>query len=182
MCANTHSSRCIVLSMTLDACEQIKMINDKFSGLSSPANNSLQQSLYIAAIDRYLGIRGLISPITDEDAGLDYDFFHPDTGRVIKILQSIDQDTIMRYEKGRRENAIFIVDALALEHVECDECTRLHPDVESEELSALALALNAYLYVEDELFEFAALEREWDLVLPVERMKCIDILGGMEDE
>ena len=111
------------------------------TGLSSPANNFLRQSLYIAALDRHLGIRGLISPVTDDESGLNFDFFCPTTGTLIKVFKSLDQDAISRYQENHREKNIVIVDAVALEQVECDECGDMHPNWESKELYAVASAL-----------------------------------------
>lgn len=156
--------------------------NNRAAGLSSPANNSLQQSLYIAALDRYLGIRGLISPVTDEDTGLACDFFCPSTGTVIKIFKSLDEGTIFRYEQGRRERSIFIVDAHALETTECDECGDKHPNWESEVLRTAATILDAYLYLDDELFSFNPEECEWEPIIPVERRRCIEALYNMDEE
>lgn len=156
--------------------------NNRAAGLSSPANNSLQQSLYIAALDRHLGIRGLISPVTDEDTDLDYDFFCPDTGTVIKIFKTIDQDIISRHEQGRREKTIFIVDAVALETTECDECGDKHPNWESEVLHTAATILDAYLYLDDELFSFNPEECEWEPVMPVERSRCLEAIANMDEE
>jgi hypothetical protein len=153
--------------------------HDRAAGLSSPANNSLQQSLYIAALDRHLGIRGLISPVTDDTTGLDYDFFCPSTGAVIKIFRSIDQNTIAQYEVGRREKSIFIVDAVALEQDDCDDT---YPNLESGILHTAATVLDAFLYLDDELYIFEPEGCEWDVVIPMERSRCLKAIANIDYE
>jgi hypothetical protein len=158
------------------------MNNERFSGLSSPANSSLQQSLYIATLDRYLDIRGLISPVIDDSSGLDYDFFHAESGAVIKILKSLGHEITSRYEAGRHKNSIFIVDAVALEQDDCDDCGGTHPNLESEVLHTAATVLDAFLYLDDELYMFEPEGCEWDVVIPVERRRCFEALYNLEDE
>ena len=62
-------------------------------------NRSHQQSLYIAAISKYLGYDGLISPMSDTREGVRYtfDFFAPKQKRLFKIFHEFDEETYRLY-------------------------------------------------------------------------------------
>ncbi|HEY3899600.1 MAG TPA: hypothetical protein VGM54_13350 [Chthoniobacter sp.] len=156
--------------------------DNRTAGLSSPANNSLQTSLYIALLDRYLGIRGLVSPVVDEDAKLDYDFFHPKSGRVIKIFKSLQPEEIEKYAISGREENIFIVDAVALDSTTCEGCGEPQPDIDSEELIEAAVVLNAYLYFDDTLNRWDEEVGKWAIMMPYERERCMDAIFNLDDE
>ena len=73
----------------------------KESGISSPANRSLQQSYYIAAIVKFTGHEGLQSPVTNIHEGelYTFDFFCPESEYLFKVL-SLDQ--LDEYDKYLR--------------------------------------------------------------------------------
>lgn len=133
--------------------------NETQRSILFPANNSYGQSLYIAALDRYLGIRGLISPVEDQDEGvtLAFDFFQPSGGKLVKIFRSHDIDeikTYMPYSNTRR--AIFIYDAAAGHSMisQCDDCDGPHLYL-SLTAQSIAIAFGARVYHENVLWQRA---------------------------
>ena len=77
-------------------------------------HNVRRQSVYIAALDRYLDIQGLIYPYQDR-LGYNFDFYAPTHRRLIKIFTHIDDAEIARYlDHPRRKNTIFIIDITPL--------------------------------------------------------------------
>lgn len=150
------------------------------SGLSSPANQSLMHSLYVAALDRHLGIRGLISPVTDNVSGFEYDFFHPASGRLIKIFNSLDDHIIEKYCGAIPEpHPIFIV----------DNDTILGDDKWNSAIDKFlgdaVIRLHALQYLNDMLLEHFVDEDEeddWEIITPIERARCIDAINDLSDE
>ena len=63
------------------------------AGIQMPANDSYQQSLYIASISKSLGYDGLHSPVTDKQNGIEhtFDFYQPDAEILIKMFQGFDE-------------------------------------------------------------------------------------------
>src|SRR4051794_10963757 len=81
--------------------------NTAFSSLK----DSLRQSLYIAALDRQIGLRGFIPAVTDAVGNLTYDFYHAKSGRFVKVFNDLDAKEMARYEEFRPDPApIYIVD------------------------------------------------------------------------
>ena len=71
----------------------------KESGISSPANRSLQQSYYIAAIAKFTGHEGLQSPVANIHEGelYTFDFFCPESEYLFKILPLGELDEYDKY-------------------------------------------------------------------------------------
>jgi hypothetical protein len=88
------------------------------AGIQTQANDSYQQSLYIAAISQFIGCKGLASPAIDTLDGVEYtfDFYHPECGKVFKVFKS---DDLSEYEKYTQYsgNVVIIVDA---DNAECE--------------------------------------------------------------
>ncbi len=144
---------------------------------------SLKQSFYIAALDRYLGLRGFIFPIDDIVNRLTYDFLHQETGAFVKVFTTTDPKHLEPYELRRPErNPIYIVDAEQMDGVERikgpqhnlllpkNVCERLRP-------------FSPYVYYDDTLWEHDPSNEErdcWVAILPDERARCIIALTEME--
>ena len=157
--------------------------NNTLNGISSPANASLQQSLYIAALDRYLGIRGLVSPVTDTNSGLSYDFYHPASGRLIKVFKALSSKHLAEYEQSRpTADPLYIVDGIALEDSECPGCGEMHANFASEDLADALLVFDVLVYADDLLWQFDDEEEEWEPMIPVERSRCMGALLDLADE
>ena len=151
-------------------------------GLSSPTNQSLQQSLYIAALDRHLGIRGLISPVTDTSTGLDYDFFDSEGEQLIKIFKSLAAEDLVKYEEGRPEiDPLYIIDGTGLTAGLCKDCGQMHPSLQSKGLTDAALVFDALLYADDQLWEFCEEDHSWVPITPIQRELCLQAIHNLAD-
>ena len=156
--------------------------NNLQRGLSSPANDSLQQSYYIAALDRYLEMRGLVSPVIDKqsDYVYTYDFLHVESGTVVKIFKQLDDREMSRYSNRADDRVTcFILDATYF----CGDLSdyvvgAAINNVVPEALEAAA-NLRAYIFFEGVLWELSEQpegEWEWKQVIPVERNLCMRTL------
>jgi hypothetical protein len=101
------------------------IISKNNAGIQTPANDSYQQSLYIAAISQFIGCEGLASPASDVRDGIEYtfNFYHPECGKVFKVFKS---DDLSEYEKYTQypEKVAIIVDVSNAEYKigECGCC------------------------------------------------------------
>src|SRR4051812_43732637 len=87
--------------------------NETQSSISSPPNQSYRLSLYIAALDRFLGLRGLVWPVTDDVNGttLTFDFYHPEDRSLVKIFQTLAPEEVARYKGYYQDHdVIFLFD------------------------------------------------------------------------
>ena len=75
-----------------------------------PANRSLQQSHYIAAIAKFTGHEGLQSPVTNiyEDERYTFDFFCPESECLFKVLSLDELDEYDKYLQHPGEVTIII--------------------------------------------------------------------------
>ena len=76
-------------------------------------SDSYRDSLYIAALDRHLGMSGFISHVSDHGEGVDYsfDFYHPRTKRLVKIFRTIETAEINQYAAHPyKDRTVFVID------------------------------------------------------------------------
>ena len=108
-----------------------------------------QQSLYIAALDRYRNIRGLIYPYQDSE-GYQFDFHAPGARRLIKVFTEINEAEIERYSNySKQKNIIFIIDLTGL--VKRPVVAMLNRTIPQRVLES-ASKLGALLFAEEELY------------------------------
>jgi hypothetical protein len=154
-------------------------------GISSPANQSLRQSLYIAALDRYLGIRGLISPVHDKKNDLHYDFLIEHSQRLIKVFKSVEAEEIAKYAEANADtDPIFIIDTELLGETWRAGCEKLPMDIESEEIVEAAINAGALLYHQERLWQPSPdedTENSWEPLEPFERSRCINALLSLKE-
>ena len=151
--------------------------------LSLPTNTSLKQSLYIAALDRFYGIRGLLSPASDTFDGVryDFDFYHPSSGTLIKFFPKFDEDEFRKYSAyAEKHDLISIIDAENIDIEPCEECGHKCIDALPEELTVEAMLSDASLYFNDNMWELVDDEDDdglskWVPLMPFE-------LERLEDE
>ena len=147
------------------------------TNIQTPLNQSLRQSLYIAALDRHLGLRGLIFPVEDKENNISYDFMHAETGQLIKVFKKLHQDEFVKYELSRPDDSpLFIVDELALERSACECCDEDIVCLKSEELMDARTVFDVMLYLDDQLWQFCDATQTWEPIMPVERERCIEAL------
>lgn len=82
--------------------------------INTPLNDSFEKSLYIAMLECYFELRGLMSPVTVEHEGekYDFDFYQPGKKVLIKVFGALDENEVKRYAKLADENnVIYILDA-----------------------------------------------------------------------
>ena len=155
-------------------------VNDEsHPGISSPANQSLRQSLYIAALVRYLGIRGLISPIYDEKNDLHYDFLIEHSQRLIRVFKSLDVEEMSKYAEANGDYVpILIIDT---EHLKKTECSgKLRVDIESDEIVEAAINTGALLYHQERLWRLSPDEdadNVWERLEPIDSCRVNTPLG-----
>ena len=175
---------CDIANMNFNNSENDEATVNDAPGISSPANQSLRQSLYIAALDRYLGIRGLISPVYDEKYDLHYDFLIEHSQRLIKVFKSVEAEEIAKYAEANADSdPIFILDTEYLGETWRAVCEKLPMDIESEEIVEAAINAGALLYYQDRLWQPTPDEdtdKSWDPLEPFERSRCINALLGLE--
>ena len=165
---------CEIVNMNFNNSESdnANIHDESHPGISSPANQSLRQSLYIAALDRYLGIRGLISPVYDEKYDLHYDFLIEHSQRLIKVFKSLDAEEMSKYEEANAHyDPIFILDSELLEKTECPGCGDLHVNIESDEIVEAAINTGALLYHQERLWRLSPdedSENVWERLEPID--------------
>jgi len=123
-----------------------------------PVGESFQQSVYIAALDRYFGINGVMSSVVDIQGGKSYtfDFYAPQRSHFIKIFKDLDHEEIERY--GNHPNVdgiLFVLDVSGVVEMENPHRGILHDSLPEIVISAVA-KLGACLFVQN---------RMWDLVM-----------------
>jgi hypothetical protein len=146
------------------------------STLSLPNNASFKQSLYIAALDRFYGIRGLLSPVSETIDGVhyDFDFYHPESEMLIKFFSKFDEEAFRKYSAYAETHEVrIIIDAEEVEiatHPGCGhKCIHALP----EELTVEAMLSDASLYFNDHIWELFDHEDNdglsiWVPLLPIE--------------
>ena len=160
------------------------------AGIQMPANNSYQQSLYIAAISKSLGLEGLVSPVTDVRKGVEYafNFYHPEAQRLVKVFQTYDKESYRQYSKHPKQ-PIIIFDAASIPHQlkEC-ECgcgySYLHVS-ESAFSESVRWNDRAYIYHDGDLWKcHASIDGEWrwKQVMPVVLQQFVDEDDAPEDD
>jgi hypothetical protein len=146
--------------------------------ITSDSFPSLKQSLRIAALDRHLGLRGFIFPVTDMEHYLEYDFYHFQSGTYIKFFESLDSKSLARYKKAAtKQKRVLIIDA-----TECGDCKAQHADIISPEILRAVEMLNPLLYCDDLLWRFVKDKDavgHWEPIAPVERSRCITALSSL---
>ena len=111
-------------------------------------------SLYIVALDRYRGIRGLIYPYQDNDGYL-FDFYAPRARRSIKVFTEINEAEIERYTNHpKRKKIIFIIDLTGL--LKKPLAAMLNRTIPQPILESAA-KLGAFLFAEEELYSLMQL-------------------------
>lgn len=162
--------------------------NQNIAGINSPANNSYQQSLYIAAISKFIGCEGLCSPVTDTRDGIKYtfDFYHPECGKMFKVFRA---DALSEYEQyalypGEK---IIIVDAdncnyQVGECACCEELLLILPHKIGEQLHDTDSTL---VYFKQQLWEFRSEEKDgtslWRMIVPAVLQEVEDAEDSCED-
>jgi len=142
--------------------------------------DTYRQSLYITALDRFLGINGLLYPYQDEH-GYRFDFYAPKGKRRIKVFTNINATEVEKYAKHPKCKQIkFIIDITTL--MELPELFNAIPAYAmSDALLATASNLNALLFANNCLFA-PIKDTEgrlwWESMLPREFDKGWD--GGMD--
>lgn len=155
------------------------------NGLSSPANNSLQQSYYIAALSRYLRLSGLISPVTDVRDGIEYqfDFYNVETGSLIKVFTTLDEEQISKYQPlAADEGVLFILDTTAFEDC-ATECGAETFEGLPDSVFEAAERLDALIYFDKRLYECLddVHDRDdWNPMLPFERQRLIAVIESID--
>lgn len=139
----------------------------------------IKTSLYIAALDRYLGLRGFTSAITDGETGLDYDFLHLASGTFVKIIDPLDTTNVNRYQKARPVQCVFIVDASTLTLPPDEARTSI---LDCEAVCSATLVLDAYVYLKDKFWTVGEENCEWTPMLPFERLLCVKALSNINAE
>ena len=157
------------------------------SNLNSPLTKSLQQSLYIAALDRYFGIRGLISPVTDHRHGVDYtfDFYHPQSGTLIKFIteptaEQIDRDAEILTD----DDVMVIIDASHQAVGICFNCDEPCLNTVPAEIPELAETIGAYVYFDDCLWQMDDPDdhQSWERMIPWERERCMRAIWHLDSQ
>lgn len=131
--------------------------NEIQSNLSSPANQSLKQSLYIAALDRFLDLRGFVWPVTDRirDTTFTFDFYHPEDRKLVKVFRELGSTEVVRYKSYlQHRDVVFVFDSDDEDPDlwECEDCGGPHLSLPAT-LEPGATALGAYVYHHDRLWE-----------------------------
>ncbi len=152
------------------------------AGDSTLAKQTLRQSLYIAALDRYLGIRGLISPFHDAKSGLSYDFFHPESKQLVKIFTTLEPAELLRYPEAHcRDNTLYIIDA---ENFASRMRRGSRVIMNDESLVKAAKRANALIYHKDcfwREYDGGDAAVHWDPLWTDERQRCVDAIYRMND-
>lgn len=111
--------------------------------------NVLRQSLYIAALDRYWNIQGLIYPYQDQ-LGYTFDFYAPTHRRLIKVFNEIDDTEIARYlDHPRRKQIKFIID---ITHLLIDPLGALFVNKLPKTIKDAAIKLDAAFFIHTRLY------------------------------
>ena len=153
------------------------MTTNNHNDTNAIANNA-RNSLYIAALDRYLGLRGFVTWVTDGATDLDYDFYHLESGTFVKIIDPLDAEDIDRYQKGRPPYSVFLVDARMLASGQ-EASKGFQSILDSQQVCAATLALDAYVYLGDELWSLNEENLTWTSVLPLEHRLCLKAIDNL---
>lgn len=148
-------------------------------GLSCPKNDSLLKSCYTVALDKYLGMRGLVSPVKDTRCKrvYHYDFLHVESETAIKIFTTLDELEMARYHNRTEDvKTCFIIDASHL----CDDLRGGYEEEDIEhvappEVIEAAQELNAYIYINGFMWQWSESPEPdimlWWTMTPLERIK-----------
>jgi hypothetical protein len=145
---------------------------------SKEARKTLAQSLYIAALDRYLGKNGLIFPVTikHKKVEYDFDFFHPESDELVKVFTVVDDERAEQRYLALPYKVTYILD-LSSEGMNCGW------DIENLSIEAgkAAVRLEAYVYFAERFWiprGQPKIGHLWEEMLPVEWDSGFD--AGME--
>ena len=125
-------------------------------------------------MDRYFGMSGFASPVTDVINGVEfrYDLYHVESKKLIKVFTNLNKKELSHYggvEDSR--DVAFIVEACNFD----DSCLDCKFDDISAKVLKTALKFDALIFFNGELWECQD-DGEWLPMLPLEREKCIDAL------
>lgn len=138
-----------------------------------PENDSYQQSLYIAAISKYIGFEGLHSPAIDlkDEKNYVFDFYHPDSGCFLKILKGFDRAKYNEY-LCHPDDPFLIVDLdntdASIEKCEC--CGDIYLSVPASISKHIYSDNYTYVYYDGDLWNFSnhhGDEGLWTTCLPI---------------
>jgi len=151
-------------------------------------NPDYRQSRYIAALDRYLGMRGLIYSVMAISPGgpFEFDFLDCNDGTYVKFLNEIDPKEVAKYAQYQEDNdnVIFILNAES--HVSpCKCCGKHRLELLTPEAYGATLSLNAIIYFNDRFWWPAEnptnLSDLWEPMVPVEVEKYWEWEAEQED-
>ena len=153
--------------------ENNQSLDQNGSGISSPANRSLQQSHYVTAIAKFTGHEGLQSPVTNIHEGERYtfDFFCPESEYLFKILSLDELDEYDKYSLHPGEVTIIIDLELNGDPVYTAHVQEREVIIVSREVTArLHTTESAVLYFDRQLWQCDELVNGlgfWSCLIPV---------------
>lgn len=157
-------------------------------GIQSPSNDSFQQSLYIAALGLSLGLTGLVSPVIDmlDDVRYDFDFYHSESGTLIKVLQTLDGGDWGKYS-GHPSEPIIIIDghSAGFELKECPCCEHELLDADHELANAIEEYEECFVFYEGHLWlpvEHQLFGDVWEIIRPYVLRRILSEREDQEEE
>lgn len=165
-----------------------KHSTERHNGICIPANDSYQQSSYIAAISRFVGVHGLEYPVSEtvKNMRFDFDFFDPEARMLIKVFRKIDAVEIEKYHRYSLDRDVFFIvdcDELETEVRECECCGGGILTLSNENEGTLAEHIGAFVFYDDALWRLSTKEGtkpQWSQLSPVEWENGFD--AAMEEE
>jgi len=143
--------------------------HDTQGKVALPENDSYQQSLYISAISKYIGMEGLHSPAIDlqEEKNYVFDFYHPDSGRFFKILKGFDASAYTEYLCHPDDPYIIIhLDDTDAAVEECECCGRFVLSVPVNISKQIYSDRFTLIYFDGHLWEYDN-KGDWTICLPM---------------
>lgn len=167
-------------------------LKTQITGLSAGVDDIRRESIYIAMLDRYFGISGLVYPLVNEKNGQKYtfDFYQPASGALIKVFTSLEQQQIERYSEYAEScdlDLIFVVDTLTLglANAKCGGCGGELPPNDKILLDAVEEA-GAFLFHEGRLWELDPFDdmgsdhHVWAPVIPIQHQAVVHLLSHIK--
>lgn len=157
-------------------------------GIQMPANDSYQQSLYIAAISKSLGHEGLVSPVSEMWHGVEhtFDFYDPEAEQLFKVFGTFDEKSYAQYSIYHGQPFV-ILDGAGIPHEIKDcECGCEYMQVTDAKIAKrIYRDQNTVIYHDGDLWKFRGFidgEWTWKKIMPVVLQAFVDEEGDEGNE
>ncbi len=157
-------------------------------GIQMPANNSYQQSLYIAAISKSLGYEGLISPVSEVWHGVEhtFDFYDPEAEQLFKVFPAFDERQYAQYAKYHGRPFIILDSAGVSHEIKDCECGCEYMQVTDAKIAKrIYRDQETVIFHDGNLWKFRGFidgEWTWKKIMPVVLQEFVEEVDDEEED